>query len=815
MKKNSRSQRKKKLQATTKFDKKIAVRSTNIDYLRAQDSNMKNYAHIQGEKFRLAAPKLYDITQIFEIYKNLGEGEYSKTGAILQGIYNKNKYFAEKGEVASNENLLHLVSKPETLLLAYKEIKGNKGAMSLGSEMSVEKFEKLTVKQKYLYEESFRFPDGMSLGHIRLISHLLRTGKYPWGTSRRIAVQKPGQAPGKTRPVTIAPFADRLVGKAIELVLISIYEPYFERQNVSFGFRPNKGTHDAIISLVGKTEANGMRTAIEGDIKAAYDTVNKDKLVSLIEKRVRDRKFIEMLKERLQYDFVEADKDGSRRLSEPVLGIPQGGTDSPFLFNIYMYELDCFVQEELQTYIDSLNQRIVGRTYNKLWVSVRSRKRRLLRHLKKCKESGTKDEFIRLTKQIRKTSHLMRNMRSATDNQVELRIKYVRYADDWLLLTNGNLEVGVALRDKIRTFLQGELELELSMEKTQVTNITKDPAHFLGFEIKGKYRGNLRYVKKKNPGSYSGVNLQRISGLTLWCQPDRERLINRLYIKGFCDKNGFPREVPWISCLEAHTIVQRYNSVIRGLAEYYLPVVRNPSTIHRWIYILRFSCLKTLAQKYRTSIKGIYKRFGCRMGNRSLQTIEVTARLTIQTETFEKRWKLLCYSDVLKLVKYEERRNTLVKTYWDRQKKREIGNYPLSKGSMPKVTNEDYLEKISWVSWRTAASFDMPCAVCGSFEQVHQHHIKHIRKRSYVLIPDQESYKRMMALRNRKQIPLCSNCHLRTVHNGKYSSEALIKLAPNKTLVDNRIIHVESFVKPGKEYHAKTLEEKGWIKKCE
>ena len=78
----------------------------------------------------------------------------------------------------------------------------------------------------------------------------------------------------------------------------------------------------------------------------------------------------------------------------------------------------------------------------------------LNRHLKKCKESGTKDEFIRLTKQIRKTSHLMRNMRSATDNQVELRIKYVRYADDWLLLTNGNLEVGVALRGKIRTFLQ-------------------------------------------------------------------------------------------------------------------------------------------------------------------------------------------------------------------------------------------------------------------------------------------------------------------------------------------------------------------------
>ena len=690
MKKNSRSQRKKILRATTKLDKRIAVRSTNIEYLRAQDKNMKDYSHLQREKLRLAAPRLYEITKIINYYKGLGGSESSKAGSVLLGIYKKNKEAAEKGEMASNENLLHLVSKPETLLLAYKEIKGNKGALSLGAEMPQDKFERLTPEQKYLYEESFRFPDGMSLGHIRLISQLLRSGMYPWGTSRRIAVQKAGQAPGVTRPVTIAPFADRMVGKAIELVLISIYEPYFERQNVSFGFRPNKGTHDAIIPLIDKTEANGMRTAVEGDIKAAYDTVRKDKLVSLIEKRVKDKKFIEMLTERLKYDFVEVDNDGKKTVSKPELGIPQTicfSTDSPYLFNIYMYELDCFVQEELQRYIDSLNQRIKGRNFSKLWISVRSRKRRLLRHLNKCKETGTKEEFIRLTKEIRRTSHVMRNMRSATDNKVKLRIQYVRYADDWILLTNGNLEVGTALREKIRLFLEEELSLELSMEKTRVTNITKESAHFLGFEIKGKYWGNLQYVKKRNPGSYSEAHLQRISGLTLWAQPDRERLINRLFIKGFCDENGFPREVPWISCMEAHTIVQRYNSVIRGLAEYYLPVIRNPCKIHRWIYILRFSCLKTLAQKYKTTIKGVYERFGCRMGNRSLQTIEVQARLRINTETYEKRWKLLCYSDVLKMVNFEGRRKQQKKTYWDRQKGREIGNYPLSKGSMPKVTN--------------------------------------------------------------------------------------------------------------------------------
>jgi len=107
----------------------------------------------------------------------------------------------------------------------------------------------------------------------------------------------------------------------------------------------------------------------------------------------------------------------------------------------------------------------------------------------------------------------------------------------------------------------------------------------------------------------------------------------------------------------------------------------------------------------------------------------------------------------------------------------------------------------------------MPCASCGTFDKVHQHHIKHIRKRSYTLIPEAESYKQIMALRNRKQIPLCSDCHLKLVHPGKYTGPPLIKLAPTRqNLVDNRVIHVESFVKPGAEYHSKPLEERGWKK---
>jgi hypothetical protein len=104
----------------------------------------------------------------------------------------------------------------------------------------------------------------------------------------------------------------------------------------------------------------------------------------------------------------------------------------------------------------------------------------------------------------------------------------------------------------------------------------------------------------------------------------------------------------------------------------------------------------------------------------------------------------------------------------------------------------------------------MPCAYCGNSVNVHQHHIRHIRKRAYSLIPDTDSYQRIMSLRNRKQIPLCSDCHLKLVHGGKYDGPKLITLAPTVKTVDNRILHVSRFVKPGVVYHAKSLEEKGW-----
>lgn len=102
----------------------------------------------------------------------------------------------------------------------------------------------------------------------------------------------------------------------------------------------------------------------------------------------------------------------------------------------------------------------------------------------------------------------------------------------------------------------------------------------------------------------------------------------------------------------------------------------------------------------------------------------------------------------------------------------------------------------------------MPCANCGAMES-QQHHVKHVRKNTYALISEGTPLRKIMGLRNRKQVPLCEKCHRLYVHGGKYDQTKLMKLVPTK-LVDNRVVHVESFVKPGIVYNAQSLEEKGW-----
>lgn len=817
------------------FDRKTAIRLCKVKYYKAQAKNMAAYAYIEKEKIRLSTPRREVITELLEGYRQLGEDGWASNPALtLLGIYNKNKAQAQllrenklsdtltTTDSVVNSKLLKLVSHPEMLLLAYKTIKGNKGAMTEAAKQSLQKINTYTDKQLKVYYNSLQFPDKFSLRDVFLVSELLRKGLYPWGSSLRVYVPKPG-VKDKMRPITIPPFLDRVVQKTISMVLEAVYEPYFEIRNRSFGFRPNKGCHDAITALT-STYSSGKVTAIEGDIEAAYDTVNKEKLIHILGKKIKDRKFLQLIQDRLDYDFVEYTGEGEQRV-RPPMGIPQGGVDSPYLFNIYMNELDEFVHTEIQSLLDKMNERLtVKRSFKRLYNQFKAQdekaarcragiKKELkqLRVLDKVQE--LKRELYSNIKDTRLTRHNRNRIKSEHQHRKNLGFLYVRYADDWILVTNGDLQIAEKIKRLIKNFLWEKLELKLSEKKTTITDIRKMPARFLGFELRHAKMAPLKreQAKTKHANPKHKMNTARARGSTIiWATIDTQRLIDRLHMKGFCTRYGFPKELPWLSTLEPHVIIERYNATMRGLAQYYYGFIRNNSDLQRWLYILRFSCIKTLAQKYRTSIKGIFKKFGINPTSKGNRTVKVTVRLKVRDDVYERDWTLWSYSALMKeLKKSDLRKNKVQINFWKIEKTSQIGEYPWKMGKVPTVTNQEYLNRISWVSLRTQASFAMPCANCGTDENVHQHHIKHIRKTAFELLPDSMPYQKVMALRNRKQIPLCAQCHRNLVHAGQYSGNALLKLVPQK-LMDNRIVHVESFVHPGVEYNSKSLEEKGW-----
>lgn len=815
-----------KLRSKVQFNLKTAKRMVDSKYYVAQASLRKNYMAIQQKKIALATPSWNVITNLLDSYKRgamdaINNNNYSSAAKVLYGIYKKNKDAAKKKTKIKTTHLIGVISRPEILMLAYRSIKGNKGAMTEGAIVTKEMFEKFSPAQRELYLKGLKLPDGMSLYLFHAMSQLIRKGNYPWGASRRIYIDKPGQ-PGKLRPLTIPPFMDRVVQKSIDMVLNAVYEPYFEARNRSFGFRPNRDSKAAMTALLSKF-TNGMRTAVEGDIQAAYDNVDRDKLIKILGKKIGDTKFLNFLKGRLDYVVLDSGK-----YTKPNLGIPQGGIDSPYLFNIYMMELDDYIHDLADTEATRLNEGLpvdpIGPKYSSLRARAKKYKRKLstvkkemsrLPAIRTCpKVVAARARAFKVIKDIRLNKHQLNRVTSAHPDKRQLRFFYVRYADDWILLTNGSKQIGEMLKEKISQWLEENLGLKLSPEKTLVTDITRQPAKFLGFELRVSGRGAL-YRKEYKPKltlkkTFKKYNVQKKSGLLLWAQPDKQRLISRFHMKGFCTPVGFPLTLPWLSCLEASAIIERFNATIRGLAEYYLPVIRNRAKIHRWVYILRYACFKTLAQKYKTTIRGIFKKFGHNQKNRSLQTIRIKVNLKAGEKEYSKDWTLLTYTQLLKLVKIEKKKLELEKEFW-RIENGDMGGYAIKTGSMPKVTNDNFLETMTWVSFRTNCSLNMPCANCGTFERVHQHHLKQIRKNQFSVLKKKPSYVQLMALRNRKQIPLCEKCHLRLVHQGKYNGPPLKDMVPLTKLVDNRIVHIESFVKPGIVYNAKTLEQKGWV----
>ena len=578
------------------------------------------------------------------------------------------------------ERLYRILFNEELFYVAYQKIASNGGSTTKGSDG--------------------RSIDEMSLARIETLIASLKDESYQPHPSRRVHIPKKN---GKTRPLGIPAFEDKLVQEVVRMILEAIYEGHFE--TTSHGFRPKRSCHTALLHI--QKTFSGAKWFIEGDIKGFFDNIDHDVLVGILRERISDDRFIRLIRKFLKAGYVE-----DWTFHNTYSGMPQGGIVSPILANIYLDKLDKYVKEYIR-HFDMGTKRRPGKESNDL----ANERKRTVRKLKKVKDGTEKAALVARLKAIEQE-------RAAFPSGDEMdgsyrRLKYIRYADDFFLGVIGSKEDALRIKEDIKSFLSESLALELSEEKTLITHTGKS-AKFLGYEItvtrnnhqRRDVQGRLRrtYGKRVRLNvsmatlrdkllEYGAMEIKLRNGKEIWKPKCRSGLI-------FNDD------------LE---ILDRYNRETVGFCNYYL-IANNCVVLHNFRYIMEYSMYKTFAGKYRSTVRKINKKYRLN----KLFTVKYEQQGVIKSRTF--------YKTSFK------RRTTAFNGSCD------IEPYSIADVSRTNLTDRLKAEK---------------CELCGATGKLIMHHVRNLKD-----LKGKESWKRLMSARKRKTIALCPSCH-RLRHLGK------------------------------------------------
>lgn len=218
-----------------------------------------------------------------------------------------------RGETERRDGVTDLIDKVvsrSNLNQAYRRVRDNKGSAGV---------DEMTVKKLYPY----------LILHREELIRQIKEGTYEPQPVKRVEIPKPD---GSKRKLGIPTVRDRLVQQAILQVMEKIVDPTFS--DCSFGFRPGRSAHDAMKCAKGYYE-KGYRTVVDMDMKQYFDTVNHDKLMTCVEKHIKDKTVLHLIRK-----FLRNGVSINGEIFPTEVGTPQGGNLSPILSNIYLDQLD-------------------------------------------------------------------------------------------------------------------------------------------------------------------------------------------------------------------------------------------------------------------------------------------------------------------------------------------------------------------------------------------------------------------------------------------------------------------------------------------
>ena len=571
--------------------------------------------------------------------------------------------------------LYRYLLRPDIYSIAYQHLYSNEGAGTKGVDEDT--------------------ADGFSEEYVERIIEALRTETYRPKPVRRSYIQKSN---GKMRPLGLPTFTDKLVQEVMRMILEAVYEPVFS--NYSHGFRPGRSCHTALAQL--KHEFIGASWFVEGDIKGCFDNINHAVLVGLLSNKIKDARITKLI-----YKFLKAGYLENWQYHKTYSGTPQGGIISPLLANIYLHELDKFVMK-LKSEFDTPGVGQITPEYRELHNEIKRLSHRL------TKVTGEEREMV-LAEYKSKRQKLMTIPCTA---QTDKKLKYVRYADDFLIAVKGNREDCQWIKSKLAEFIGDTLKMELSEDKTLITHSSKC-ARFLGYDVRVRRSGK---IKRGGPGH---VKMRTLNGGVELLVPLNDKIRQFVFTKGVAiqkkDGSMFPVHRKYLVGLTDLEIVSVYNAELRGICNYY-GMASNFCKLHYFAYLMEYSCLKTLASKHKTSLSKTIDKFNDGTG----------------------KWG----------IPYETKQGN---------KRRYFANYADCKGKGPAT---DYISNAAIVYGYAVNTLEnrlkaKVCELCGTTESDHYevHHINKLKN-----LKGKERWEIAMIAKHRKTLVVCRDCHRSIIH---------------------------------------------------